>query len=160
MVRRDQDAPGVVPLHRGAKEFRPNPFRQAVRLDAERIDVVRAVRRGAGRPTREFRDRQQLARDLHDSVTQTLFSASVIAEMLPILWTRDPEQIKPNLDQLRQLTSGALSEMRDLLDKAEKINFVSSADKWMQIRELRNKMLSAKAESILRLHPRRNYWIV
>src|SRR6185369_14751284 len=60
-------------------------------------------------------DRQQLARDLHDSVTQTLFSATVIAEMLPILWTRDPEQIKPNLEQLHHLTSGALSEMRDLL---------------------------------------------
>ncbi len=31
-------------------------------------------------------------------------------------------------------------EMRDLLDKAEKISLISSADQWMQIRELRNKI--------------------
>jgi signal transduction histidine kinase len=60
-------------------------------------------------------ERQRLARDLHDSVTQTLFSASVVAEMLPIMWTRDPDQIKPGLDELHQLTRDALSEMRSLL---------------------------------------------
>ncbi len=31
-------------------------------------------------------------------------------------------------------------EMRDLLDKAEKSSFVSNADEWMKIRELRNKI--------------------
>jgi signal transduction histidine kinase len=76
---------------------------------------VEQIERAQARKLAVLEDRQQLARDLHDSVTQTLFSASVIAEMLPIVWTRDPDQIKPNLDQLRQLTSGALSEMRDLL---------------------------------------------
>ena len=35
---------------------------------------------------------------------------------------------------------GFRGEMRDLLDKAEKINLVSNADQWMQIRELRNKI--------------------
>lgn len=60
-------------------------------------------------------ERQRLARDLHDSVTQTLFSASVVAEMLPIIWGRDPNQVKPGLDELHQLTRDALSEMRSLL---------------------------------------------
>jgi len=60
-------------------------------------------------------ERQRLARDLHDSVTQTLFSASVVAQMLPIMWTRNPDQIKPGLDELHQLTRDALSEMRSLL---------------------------------------------
>jgi signal transduction histidine kinase len=60
-------------------------------------------------------ERQRLARDLHDSVTQTLFSASVVAEMLPIIWTRSPDQIKPGLDELHQLTRDALCEMRSLL---------------------------------------------
>ena len=31
-------------------------------------------------------ERNRLARDLHDAVTQTLFSASLIAEVLPDLW--------------------------------------------------------------------------
>lgn len=85
-----------------------------VGLFMERKRVEQAEREQSSRLA-VLEDRQRLARDLHDSVTQTLFSASVIAEMLPILWERDPELIKSNLDQLHQLTSGALSEMRDLL---------------------------------------------
>jgi PAS domain S-box-containing protein len=60
-------------------------------------------------------ERNRLARDLHDAVTQTLFSASIIAEVLPRLWKRDPEEGQRRLDELRQLTRGALAEMRTLL---------------------------------------------
>jgi signal transduction histidine kinase len=81
-------------------------------IERKRIELIE---REQARKLAILEDRQRLARDLHDSVTQTLFSASVIAEMLPILWKRDPEQVIPNLEQLHQLTSGALSEMRDLL---------------------------------------------
>jgi signal transduction histidine kinase len=70
-------------------------------------------------------ERQRLARDLHDSVTQTLFSASVVAEMLPIMWTRDPDQIKPGLDELHQLTRDALSEMRSLLGDLRPVELAS-----------------------------------
>lgn len=35
---------------------------------------------------------------------------------------------------------GFRGEMRDLLDKAEKISLISNADQWMQIRELRNQI--------------------
>lgn len=70
-------------------------------------------------------ERQRLARDLHDSVTQTLFSASVVAEMLPIMWTRDPDQIKPGLDELHQLTRDALSEMRSLLGDLRPMQFAN-----------------------------------
>jgi nitrate/nitrite-specific signal transduction histidine kinase len=60
-------------------------------------------------------ERQRLARELHDAVTQTLFSASLIAEVLPILWERKPEEGRKRLEELRQLTRGALAEMRSLL---------------------------------------------
>jgi signal transduction histidine kinase len=60
-------------------------------------------------------ERSRLARDLHDSVTQTLFSASLIAEVMPRLWERDQEEGRKRLDELRQLTRGALAEMRTLL---------------------------------------------
>jgi signal transduction histidine kinase/ligand-binding sensor domain-containing protein len=60
-------------------------------------------------------ERNRLARDLHDAVTQTLFSASLIAEVLPKIWERDPEKAQARLDELRQLTRGALGEMRTLL---------------------------------------------
>ena len=60
-------------------------------------------------------ERARLARDLHDSVTQTLFSASLIADVLPRLWQRDPEAALPSLEEVRLLTRGALAEMRTLL---------------------------------------------
>ena len=60
-------------------------------------------------------ERQRLARELHDAVSQTLFSASVIAESLPRLWEREPEKVLPKLLQLSRLNRGALAEMRMLL---------------------------------------------
>ncbi len=60
-------------------------------------------------------ERNRLARDLHDAVTQTLFSASLIADVLPRIWERDQEQGRQRLEELRELTRGALAEMRTLL---------------------------------------------
>ena len=60
-------------------------------------------------------ERNRLARDLHDAVTQTLFSASLMAEVLPKLWEMNPEAGRQKLDDLRKLTRGALSEMRTML---------------------------------------------
>jgi signal transduction histidine kinase len=60
-------------------------------------------------------ERNRLARDLHDAVTQTLFSASLIAEVLPDLWQIDIEEAHRSTEELRQLTRGALAEMRTLL---------------------------------------------
>jgi signal transduction histidine kinase len=60
-------------------------------------------------------ERQRLARELHDAVTQTLFSASLIAEVLPQLMARDTNEGQRRAGELRQLTRGALAEMRNLL---------------------------------------------
>ena len=60
-------------------------------------------------------ERQRLARELHDAVSQTLFSASVIAEALPRLWLRKPDLVRESLDELQRLTRGSLAEMRTLL---------------------------------------------
>jgi two-component system nitrate/nitrite sensor histidine kinase NarX len=60
-------------------------------------------------------ERNRLARDLHDAVSQILFSASLIAEVLPRIYERDPEEGRKRLEELQQLTRGALAEMRTLL---------------------------------------------
>jgi two-component system nitrate/nitrite sensor histidine kinase NarX len=60
-------------------------------------------------------ERSRLARDLHDAVTQTLFSSSLIAEVLPRIWEQNPEEARRRLAELRELTRGALAEMRTLL---------------------------------------------
>ena len=60
-------------------------------------------------------ERAHLARELHDAVSQTLFSTSIIAESLPRLWEKNPERVRYGLDQLHVLTKSALAEMRTLL---------------------------------------------
>ncbi|HEY3476296.1 MAG TPA: sensor histidine kinase [Anaerolineales bacterium] len=60
-------------------------------------------------------ERSRLARELHDAVTQTLFAASLIAEVLPDLWEMDEAEAHKSTEELRQLTRGALAEMRTLL---------------------------------------------
>ncbi len=60
-------------------------------------------------------ERTRLARDLHDAVTQTLFSTTLIADVLPDIWEMNPDEGKRRLEELRLLTRGALAEMRTLL---------------------------------------------
>ncbi len=62
-----------------------------------------------------LQERQFLARELHDAVSQTLFSASLAAEVLPRLWEEDRQSGLECLSEVRQLTRGALAEMRMLL---------------------------------------------
>ncbi|MGD8465932.1 MAG: response regulator [Anaerolineae bacterium] len=76
----------------------------------ERKQAEQALRESAA-----VAERERLARDLHDAVTQTLFSASLIAEVLPQIWDTNPVQAKQNLVKLRELTRAALAEMRTLL---------------------------------------------
>src|SRR5690606_14822246 len=60
-------------------------------------------------------ERQRLARELHDAVSQSLFSANLIAEALSRLWGRNPENAVEQLSLLHQLTRGAEADMRSLL---------------------------------------------
>lgn len=62
-----------------------------------------------------LQERQRLAQNLHDAVNQSLFSAGLIAEVLPRLWKRDPATAQKSLEDLRILTRGAQAEMRALL---------------------------------------------
>ena len=60
-------------------------------------------------------ERSRIARELHDSVTQTLFTASVLAEATPRIWNRDQGIARQNMEKLNVLIRGALAEMRSLL---------------------------------------------
>ena len=62
-----------------------------------------------------LQERQRLAQNLHDAVNQSLFSASLIAEVLPRVWERDEDEGRRSLEDLRRLTRGAMAEMRGLL---------------------------------------------
>jgi signal transduction histidine kinase len=60
-------------------------------------------------------ERQRLARELHDAVTQTLFAAGLNAEALPGIWAADSEKGHQWLQELRRLIWGALAETRMVL---------------------------------------------
>ncbi len=62
-----------------------------------------------------MQERQRLAQNLHDAVNQSLFSAGLIADVLPRLWDRDQDEARRSLDDLRRLTRAAQAEMRALL---------------------------------------------
>ncbi|NJL93181.1 MAG: response regulator [Anaerolineae bacterium] len=69
----------------------------------------------ASRRLAALEERQRLARDLHDSVTQTLFTANLTAQTLKRLWEKDPQLVTHEIDDLVRLNQGALAEMRTLL---------------------------------------------
>lgn len=50
-----------------------------------------------------------------DSIIQILFSAGLIADVLPRLWARDPEECRIRQAELALLTQAALDEVRMLL---------------------------------------------
>jgi len=60
-------------------------------------------------------ERQRLARELHDSVSQTLFTCRTMAETALRRWDKDPLRAHELVNDVHQLTMTALSEMRILL---------------------------------------------
>ena len=60
-------------------------------------------------------ERNRLARDLHDSVTQTMFSMVLNAEAAQQLFERDPAQAQEQLMRVKSLAQDALTEMRSLI---------------------------------------------
>ena len=57
------------------------------------------------------REQQRLARDLHDSVTQTLFSMTLTAQAARLLLERKPDEARGQLVQLDDLARSALQEL-------------------------------------------------
>lgn len=60
-------------------------------------------------------ERNRLARELHDSVTHSLFSMTLIAQALPRLLDLDETRARERIDRLGELGRGALAEMRALI---------------------------------------------
>ncbi len=60
-------------------------------------------------------ERNRLARELHDSVTQSLFSVTLLSEAALNLLDRDPAKARERIDRANELAQGALAEMRALI---------------------------------------------
>lgn len=60
-------------------------------------------------------ERQRLARELHDNVTQILSSISLLSQSLSAAWQRDRVEGEKRVQRLQQLAQTAFAEMRILL---------------------------------------------
>jgi signal transduction histidine kinase len=85
-----------------------------VAIALERDRTERELRRRAAEAAAQD-ERTRLARDLHDSVTQALFAASLEAEALALGDDEVSDEAGETIEQLRRLNRGALAQMRTML---------------------------------------------
>jgi two-component system nitrate/nitrite sensor histidine kinase NarX len=107
---------GVGVAHEKQNYFTPHHADLALSVaNQAAITMINAELYGHAQELAVLEERQRLARNLHDAVNQSLFSAGLIAEVLPRLWDRDQAEARRSLEDLRRLTRGAMAEMRALL---------------------------------------------
>lgn len=100
----------------GADEFSDTDQSLIERFAAHAAVVIENARlHERSRELSVIEERNRLARDLHDSVTQTLFSLSLTAEATAELVDRDPVAARTNSRKVSELARAALHEMRDLV---------------------------------------------
>ena len=60
-------------------------------------------------------ERAHLSRELHDSVTQAMFSMTLVSRSIELLLDKDPSAVPARLAELRELQRDALAELRALV---------------------------------------------
>jgi signal transduction histidine kinase len=105
------------------------------------IDNARLYERGQRLAVLE--ERQRIARDLHDSVTQQIFAMKLIAETLASACRRDPDEAVRRSERLTELTRTALAEMRALVAELRPDDDMAGAPAASGIAMLRQKGLVA-----------------
>jgi signal transduction histidine kinase len=111
------EAYGVLALeYRQEREFGDLDVRLAASFGAEVAMAIENARlRDEIRQAAAATERSRLARDLHDSVTQSLFAASLKAEAIRRRWEPTTEEARANVEDVERLARGALAEMRTML---------------------------------------------
>lgn len=107
----------VLPAIVAANEEIERARQQSERLVAELDQTHRQLQTHA-RQVEELaglEERNRLARELHDSVSQTIFAITLHTRSAQMLLERDPQQVRPHLEQLQALAQNALIQMRQLI---------------------------------------------
>jgi signal transduction histidine kinase len=61
------------------------------------------------------RERNRLARELHDSISQTIFSITLTSQSARLLLERDPPGAGEQIERLQEMTSSALNQLRSMI---------------------------------------------
>jgi len=105
------------------------------------------------------RERRHLARELHDSVTQTIFSMTLTTQSALLLLERDRQQVAAQLDRLDQLARNTLAEMQILISRLAPENiaaggFINTLQQHLADRHrLDNLSVFLEVEGVLLLAP-------
>lgn len=94
------------------KRYQITATQLAAALDSRRQQALVARRQ---QELVALEERRRLARDLHDAVTQMLFSLNLIAQSIPPVLKRNPQEASRRIDRVVELSHSALTEMRALL---------------------------------------------
>ena len=89
--------------------------RQAILNELQEKHNQLKLRASQVEQTAAIEERNRLARELHVSVSQTMFSIILNTRATQILLELKPERVQPQLELLQNLTQDALSEMRSLI---------------------------------------------
>jgi signal transduction histidine kinase len=123
----------AVPILRGAEVFGViniegrEPFEEedvsSIKIIADHLAVAikNAQLSEAAREAAVMRERQRLARDLHDAVSQVLSSISLISQSLVPAWAKDPAEGERRARRLEELSRLAFAEMRALLHELQPV---------------------------------------
>ncbi len=118
---------GIGVAHATLNHFTPHHADLALSVaNQAAITMVNAELYGQAQELAVMEERQRLARNLHDAINQSLFSAGLIAEVLPRLWNQDQDLARSSLEDLRRLTRSAQAEMRALLAELRPSTLIDS----------------------------------
>lgn len=109
---------GYLTLMNGdAQPFIDNDFPKLQALAYQLVIAIQSANRSQqAQELAVLQERNQIARELHDSVSQTLFSASIMSEALTKqLLQKTPADTLPMLAAIHRLVQSAMAEMRNLL---------------------------------------------
>jgi signal transduction histidine kinase len=77
---------------------------QQLQLYAGQVEELAAVQ-----------ERNRLARELHDTVSQLMFSINLTTSSAQLLFKKDPARVPDQLKHLQEMTSSALTQLRSLI---------------------------------------------
>jgi len=118
---------GIGVAHAALNHFTPHHADLALSVaNQAAITMVNAELYGQAQELAVMEERQRLARNLHDAINQSLFSAGLIAEVLPRVWDQDQDLARSSLEDLRRLTRSAQAEMRALLAELRPSTLIDS----------------------------------
>jgi signal transduction histidine kinase len=118
---------GIGVAHAALNHFTPHHADLALSVaNQAAITMVNAELYEQAQDLAVLEERQRLARNLHDAINQSLFSAGLIAEVLPRVWDQDQDLARSSLEDLRKLTRSAQAEMRALLAELRPSTIIDS----------------------------------